>query len=133
MLAELRPGQFEEWRAYADVEPFDEDRADYRAASIVQAIHNHRRRRGQPLVKLVDCLLRFDGREASPAPGADAGTMSSLAQFIDLAREMRGRRRAKAKAVKRRAQRRKAKALAPASPKASVLRRSGLQPRKVGR
>lgn len=63
--------QFQEWRAYADLEPFDEKRADYRAAQVEAAVLNSAvliatsRGRGKPkfgTVKLGDCLLRFESR-----------------------------------------------------------------------
>jgi hypothetical protein len=59
MLRGMTTRQFQEWRAYADLEPFDEERADLRAASIVAALVNGRRRKGQRAVTLQDCTLRF--------------------------------------------------------------------------
>jgi hypothetical protein len=40
MLRQMTGRQFYEWVAYAEMEPFGERRDDYRAASIVQMIHN---------------------------------------------------------------------------------------------
>jgi hypothetical protein len=60
MLGQISTRQFSEWRAYADLEPFDEERADLRAASIVQAIVNTSRRKGTPAFKLKDCTLLFN-------------------------------------------------------------------------
>lgn len=40
MLRSLTAKQFVEWEAYARLEPFSEMRADWRAASIRQMIHN---------------------------------------------------------------------------------------------
>ena len=59
--------QFHEWRAYADLEPFDEERADIRAASIVQATYSVHRRKGAPPVKLKDCVVQF-GAGAADSP-----------------------------------------------------------------
>jgi hypothetical protein len=43
MLRQMTAQQFLEWGEYAALEPFDEVRADYRAASIVQMIANMNR------------------------------------------------------------------------------------------
>ena len=40
MLRRMPAKQFLAWQAYASVEPFGQDRADYRAASVVAAIYN---------------------------------------------------------------------------------------------
>jgi hypothetical protein len=70
MLRGLTHRQFQEWRHYSDLEPFDEERADARSAQVVQAIYNVQRKRGAPPVNLEDCLLRFGpdpDRTAEPA------------------------------------------------------------------
>lgn len=59
MLGQISTRQFQEWRAYADLEPFDEERADLRSAQIVQAIFSVHRRKHQGPPKLKDCVLRF--------------------------------------------------------------------------
>lgn len=63
MLAQIDVRQFNEWRAYADLEPFDQRRGDWRSAQIVQAIENAFRKRGRPPVQLKDCLLEFVDRD----------------------------------------------------------------------
>ena len=40
MLRTITAKQFVEWEAYARMEPFNETRADYRAASIAQMVFN---------------------------------------------------------------------------------------------
>lgn len=61
MLRGITARQLEEWRAYADLEPFDEERADARAASVVMAVLNTapNRRKGTPLAELDGCMLKF--------------------------------------------------------------------------
>ena len=59
MLSEISMRQFAEWQAYAQLEPFDEERNDLRAASIVQTLLNLHRKKGRPAYKLKDCALRF--------------------------------------------------------------------------
>lgn len=69
MLADISLRQFHEWRAYADLEPFDEVRADLRTAHIVQTLLNLEfvRNRKAAKVKLADCALRF-GDDAVEEP-----------------------------------------------------------------
>ncbi len=40
MLRSLTASQFQEWLAFAELEPFGELRNDYRAATICQMVHN---------------------------------------------------------------------------------------------
>lgn len=56
--------QFLEWRAYAELEPFDEVRADIRTAHLVQTVRAFVT--GKP-VTIADCLLPF-GEDEAPAP-----------------------------------------------------------------
>lgn len=64
--------QFEEWRAYADIEPWDEGRADLRAATIVRELRQlFASNGGKRVWKLDECALSFGGeaagaREAGP-------------------------------------------------------------------
>lgn len=60
--------QFEEWKIYESLEPFDETRADYRAAQIVTAlvnIHRDRKKKRSPY-KMEDIVLLFGDSEAPP-------------------------------------------------------------------
>ena len=68
MLRSLTYVQLVEWMAYAQLEPFGEERADYRAASIVAMLANLHRdttRHPEPFA-LADFLLRFDGEAPTP-------------------------------------------------------------------
>jgi len=40
MLRKMGASQFNDWKVYSELEPFDEERADLRAGSIVAAIAN---------------------------------------------------------------------------------------------
>ncbi len=67
MLRGMTTRQFGEWRSYADLEPFDETRADLRSADIVRTLINLLgRKKGAPAVPLKDCVLRFGGEAAKP-------------------------------------------------------------------
>jgi hypothetical protein len=57
MLDEITYPQFLEWMTYAELEPFDEIRADYRSAQITAEIGNLFRRNKIPIS---DYLLKFN-------------------------------------------------------------------------
>lgn len=61
MLASLSWRQLLEWMAFADLEPFDEVRADLRSAQVVLTLmnaHRNTKKRRHPY-QLKDALLRF--------------------------------------------------------------------------
>ena len=62
MLRGITVRQFVEWRAYADLEPFDEERADARAGMIVREL---KLLRGVKRVDMKDCVVKYADR---PAP-----------------------------------------------------------------
>lgn len=65
MLRGMTAQQFMEWKTYAELEPFDEVREDYRAASIVKALWDIARdRKAHPEPFPLDrFLLRFGHQE----------------------------------------------------------------------
>jgi hypothetical protein len=66
MLSEVDVRHLDEWRAYANLEPFDETRADARAAQVVQALHNVIQKRKKPMA-LEDAMLKYvEVPEAKP-------------------------------------------------------------------
>lgn len=85
MLRGMSARQFHEWRAYDDLEPFDEERADIRAGSIVQAIFATApgRRRGSPPIKLMDCVVRF-GSGAAESPKSVEQAREEIVKTMDL-------------------------------------------------
>lgn len=68
MLRSLTAKQYAAWEHYAQLEPFDEERADYRAASIVQTLANINRPAKSKPYKLVDFLLQFEGSPKREKP-----------------------------------------------------------------
>lgn len=86
MLACITIRQFEEWRSYHDLEPFDEERADFRSAQIVQAIVNGNRGRGMPPIRLADCLLPFgkDAATAAVTPTTTEQTVAEVARTMEM-------------------------------------------------
>ncbi len=80
MLSQISVRQFEEWRAYADLEPWDEGRADLRAASIVRELRQlFASDGGRRVWKLDDCLLVFGGDTAA-VPGAPPRSDADIAR-----------------------------------------------------
>lgn len=64
MLDQIHVGQFAEWQAYAQLEPFDEERMDVRFAHIVQTLINLKRGKKGPK-PLKDFVLKFGEREVA--------------------------------------------------------------------
>ena len=66
MLRSMSAVQLQQWRAYAELEPFDETRADLRAAQIVATlanIHRDPKTRSKPYT-VEEMCLRFELQEA---------------------------------------------------------------------
>jgi hypothetical protein len=99
MLGLITVRQFEEWRAYADIEPFDEERADLRAAQIVRELRDMPGRRRQPRSKLRDCALVIQQAPATIDPKA---ARRGIVQSLRLLGEMGKAARAKAARKKER-------------------------------
>jgi hypothetical protein len=72
--------QLREWRAYYDLEPFGEERADYRAASIVATLVNLNRRRGTPPRPVTEFVLQFG--EPKPKPKKDWRQLKAIGALI---------------------------------------------------
>jgi len=63
MLRSLTAKQFMEWEYYAQLEPFNELRQDYRVASILQMLANVNRGPNDKPYSLADFLLNFGEQE----------------------------------------------------------------------
>lgn len=92
MLATMTAEQFLEWRAYADLEPFDEERADYRAAQVVQTLLNVNRKKGHPVIPLRDCVLQFSSDSTEGASRARDDMRASM-KVLMLAQDFARRKR----------------------------------------
>jgi hypothetical protein len=67
MLRHLTAKQFFGWQAYYELEPSEDVKADYRAASIVQILYNVNRGKNERPIKLHECLVKFKEAEAALA------------------------------------------------------------------
>jgi len=68
ILRGLTAKQFRGWEIYYELEPFNEERADYRAASICATLANVNRGKNQRPYKTEDFLLRFGDRGEEERP-----------------------------------------------------------------
>jgi len=66
MLSEISNKELIEWMVFADLEPFDEERADVRAAAIRATLLNIHRRQGTPVVTPLECMTHFGDSEPPP-------------------------------------------------------------------
>lgn len=68
MLEEIPARVLAEWQTYASLEPFGEERADWRAGMIASTMANiHARKKGKPAYKIEDFMPKFDKKAASAA------------------------------------------------------------------
>lgn len=93
MLNGMTPEQFQEWRAYADLEPFGGERDDFHAAQVVQALLNVHRGKNKPVIPLRDCVLRFTP-QAPASPEQARGEMRAAMKGL-MAVQTIGRKRKK--------------------------------------
>lgn len=118
MLAQITSRQLQEWRAYADIEPWDEERDDIRTASIVREVRDlgrtmagvilRRSRPGKPPT-LEECLLRWS-EASSPEERAETGkakALGALSMLVQLGRENKRAKGAKRPPAKRQAKARR--------------------------
>lgn len=62
MLDRMPMPQLLEWVAYAQIEPFGEERADLRAGIVASTIANVHRRPGKPAYRATDFMPKFRRR-----------------------------------------------------------------------
>jgi hypothetical protein len=84
MLREMTGKQLQEWLVYAQLEPFDEEREDYRTASVVQAFINMNRdtKKHPDGFKLDDVVLRFGDNTPPPPVQQDWQRMKAITMAI---------------------------------------------------
>lgn len=83
MLRGMTPTQFLEWLEYARLEPFDEKRADYRAAQIVQYLLMVNLPKGAKVPSLDELVLKWGSSpKKKAAPEDDWRRMKALTQMI---------------------------------------------------
>lgn len=79
MLGRITSRQFSEWMAYAQIEPFGEERADLRMGVLASLVSNMFRKAGTTAAKPEDFLL-FADRDP-PEPDSD-NDMKSILQAV---------------------------------------------------
>ena len=81
MLRKMPAYIFWEWMAYAELEPFGEERADLRAAQICLFTAAPYRKKGSAAPKLEDYLLKFDGSRSKAKRQSPAAQKAVLHQI----------------------------------------------------
>lgn len=87
MLELISWKDFQLWRAYGQLEPFDEERSDLRSASIVAAIWNvHRdtKKHPKPFTAL-DFVLPFGDYKPPSKPQQSAEEMEAIGRMVAAA------------------------------------------------
>ena len=79
MLRNMTYKEFREWMVFAELEPFDEVRQDYRIASIVAAIYNVHRGKNQRAVALKDVKIKFGDEEVTKQSVKEQMAMAQMA------------------------------------------------------
>lgn len=90
-LARISSRELTEWREFYRLEPFGEERADYRAALIAAVIANANRRKGQKPFAVKDFMPDFEGRPREPRTPEQ---LLSVAEMLNAAlggSDLRGR------------------------------------------
>lgn len=60
MLRRMSSTQFKKWAIYESLEPFEEERADWRTAQVVTTLVNLNRKRGTRARSPKEFLIKFD-------------------------------------------------------------------------
>ncbi len=66
LLLTMSAKELTEWMAFSTIEPFGEERADFRAGSIVHAVVSPHLKKGKKLT-LKDCMLNFEPKKKQTA------------------------------------------------------------------
>lgn len=82
MMSAMPISLFREWRAFYNMEPFGEERADWRAASINSMLFNINRNKGATTRPAKDFLLEFRTAKERSAPKQDWRWMKALGASI---------------------------------------------------
>lgn len=91
MLEQMSYRQFREWRAFYDIEPFGDERADYGFASIVATLVNLHRKKGTKARPIGDFLLRFG--DAARRPRKTWQEMKAIGAMLTAAANQPSRRK----------------------------------------
>ncbi|KKN11907.1 hypothetical protein LCGC14_1021880 [marine sediment metagenome] len=67
LLTTITARELTEWRAYDSIQPFGDERADLRAASIRQAVIAVHAKKKSDQPKLADCMLKFEAKKKQTA------------------------------------------------------------------
>lgn len=77
-MAHMSAREFAEWMAYSRIEPWGEERADYRAALICKISADIATPKGKQPMKLQDFLLKFDREPKVQTTEEMIGTVAQI-------------------------------------------------------
>lgn len=75
--------EFTRWIAYSRVEPWGEERADYRAALICKTMADINTPKGKQPMKLEDFLLKFDRERPTQTTEEMIGTVAQITAIYE--------------------------------------------------
>lgn len=81
MLRSMTWAQFNEWKTFAALEPFEPERLERVITRVTQTLVNAHRKKGARAYKLEDCMLHF-GDAAPVRPKRDWRSMLRIAQIL---------------------------------------------------
>lgn len=87
LQASIGHAEYMEWRAYYQIEPWDETRADWRAGMIASVIANVNRGKDQRAYKPDEFMPRF-----GQTPAASAGNWKAMQERLRMAASMNKRK-----------------------------------------
>ena len=89
MLRQMPSRLLSEWTAYCNLEPFGEERADYRAAMGVAATYNVWRDKGQAEIDPADVMPQFgaEPEEEKKPSGVSAQLKRTVGRFLSHGKE----------------------------------------------
>ncbi len=91
MLAEMSLRTWHEWVAYFQIEPFGEERADVRSATIASTVANaSRTKRGQRAFKIGDFMPDYGRQTKKQSAAEQEAIFSAFADAHNRARKKRG-------------------------------------------
>jgi hypothetical protein len=77
-MAHMSAHEYAEWIAFSRIEPWGEERADYRAALICKVLADINTPKGKQPMKLTDFLLKFDQEKPTQSTEEMIGTVAQI-------------------------------------------------------
>jgi hypothetical protein len=82
-MAHMSAHEYAEWIAFSRIEPWGEERADYRAALICKVLADINTPKGKQPMKLTDFLLKFDQERPTQSTDEMIGTVAQISAIYE--------------------------------------------------